>query len=140
MHAIAPLPLPRQTLCDTRVGGYDIPAHTAVIPNVWAAHMDPAVWDEPEKFNPGRFLDDKGEVTSKRDHMIAFSLGKRACMGELLARQMLYLFVTGVLQNFNVLPPEGQTRIQYTPRLQTIIFPIGYKFRIVPRDTPSPRG
>jgi len=45
-----------------------------VIVNLWSAHMDPNVWEEPEIFRPDRFLNDIGEVIN-RDKMIAFSLG-----------------------------------------------------------------
>ena len=46
-----------------------------VFANLYAAHMDPNVWDKPHEFRPERFLDDEGNVINK-DLMIAFSLGK----------------------------------------------------------------
>ena len=45
-----------------------------VFANLYAAHMDPNVWDKPHEFRPERFLDDEGNVVNK-DLMITFSLG-----------------------------------------------------------------
>jgi len=41
-------------------------------------------------------------------------LGKRACPGEVLARFELFLFPGALMQQFESLPPEGQTGIPET--------------------------
>ena len=46
-----------------------------ILPILYAAHMDPNVWDKPHEFRPERFLDNAGKVI-KKDLMIAFSLGQ----------------------------------------------------------------
>ena len=45
-----------------------------MILNFHSVHRDPAIWPDPEKFCPERFLNDRGEY-KKRDELIAFSLG-----------------------------------------------------------------
>ncbi|MGW7611935.1 cytochrome P450 [Streptomyces sp. NPDC054766] len=46
---------PRDAVADDRVGGYHIPAGSTVLVPVYAAHHNPAVWDNPEAFAPERF-------------------------------------------------------------------------------------
>ncbi|KAK4479069.1 hypothetical protein RD792_014580 [Penstemon davidsonii] len=53
-----PFPLhPREAREDTKVMGYDVASGTMVLINAWAIGRDPAYWDEPEKFKPGKILE-----------------------------------------------------------------------------------
>jgi len=132
MKPVAPLGVPHETLCDTEVLGFSVPARSMVIANILGIHFDPPAWDEPGKFKPERFLDEKGVVIN-RERMIAFSIGKRACLGELLARQEIFLFLTAILQQFDILPPEGCSRIDYKEKISTTLSPTEYSLRAAPR-------
>ncbi|CAH1261513.1 CYP2J2 [Branchiostoma lanceolatum] len=90
---------------DTTLFGYDIPKDTVVFPNLWAVLHDPEVYPEPDVFKPERFLDDS--KFKKGDTFIPFSLGRRACLGEQLARMELFLFFTSLMQHFTFKLPEG---------------------------------
>jgi hypothetical protein len=46
-----------------------------VLSNLYGAHMDSNLWNEPDSFKPDRFLDEHGQVVHK-EKVIAFSLGK----------------------------------------------------------------
>ncbi|XP_077183657.1 cytochrome P450 2C1-like isoform X2 [Paroedura picta] len=91
--------IPRAMTCHTAFRGFTIPQSTMVIPLIASVHFDPLQWETPEEFNPGHFLDEKGEFR-KRDAFMPFSAGKRACPGEALARMELFLFFSVLLQNF----------------------------------------
>ncbi|XP_005297671.1 cytochrome P450 2C5-like [Chrysemys picta bellii] len=90
---------PRAVTRRTEFRGYIIPQGTAVIPLFSTVHSDPKHWKTPEEFNPGHFLDEKGEFRPNEAFM-PFSAGKRMCPGEGLARMELFLFFSTLLQNF----------------------------------------
>jgi 4-hydroxyphenylacetaldehyde oxime monooxygenase len=55
LHPALPLLVPREAVRDMKVAGYDVPAGTRVLVNAWAIGRDPASWENPEEFDPGRF-------------------------------------------------------------------------------------
>ena len=66
------------------VNGHTIPANT-MITAVMAEILKGDYWGDGTTFRPERFLDEEGQV--KRDeHFIPFSIGKRQCLGETLAK------------------------------------------------------
>jgi len=93
---------------DFTVNGLVIPKDTVIIPNIYGANHDPGVWGaDADEFNPCGFLSpDKTKLIKNEGYsdMIAFSTGRRVCIGEALARNELFLFTTTILQKFNILP------------------------------------
>lgn len=55
--------------------GYTIPKGTVIVPNLWSVHRDPTVWDDPDSFNPARFLDQDGKLLRK-EYFMPFGIGK----------------------------------------------------------------
>ncbi|KAM9308502.1 cytochrome P450 2C8-like [Gastrophryne carolinensis] len=94
---------------DTTFQGYSIPKGTTVIPFISSVLSDPTQWETPEDFNPGHFLDNKGQFRTKTAFM-AFSAGKRVCAGENLARMELFLLFCALLQKFTFSLPPGAER------------------------------
>ncbi|OXU31223.1 hypothetical protein TSAR_014757 [Trichomalopsis sarcophagae] len=72
-----------------------------ILLNFYSANSDKSQWENPEEFQPQRFLDEQGKFRQSTGTM-AFSLGKRRCLGESLARNSLFLFFTYVLQHFDM--------------------------------------
>ncbi|XP_066280116.1 cytochrome P450 2J1-like [Branchiostoma lanceolatum] len=106
INPIAAVGVPHGTSNDTSLFGYDIPKDSLIFANLWAVLRDPEVYPEPDAFKPERFLDDKGQF-NKGNTFIPFSLGRRACLGEQLARMELFLFFTSLMQHFTFKLPEG---------------------------------
>jgi len=102
---IAPLAIFHFNSEDVEVNGMTIPANTMVSP-LMSEILKGDHWGQDKKvFRPDRFLDDSGEIIQD-EHLIPFSIGKRRCPGEALARIELFQFFTGILQNFNILPED----------------------------------
>ncbi|KAK7353964.1 hypothetical protein VNO80_19420 [Phaseolus coccineus] len=101
LYPPAPLLIPRETLSDVKVKGFDIPSKTRVYVNAWAIQRDPEIWSRPEEFLPERF-EDQSEVDFKGNDLqfIPFGSGRRGCIGisfalastEYMLANLLYWF------------------------------------------------
>uniref|UniRef100_A0A7N0SXP3 Cytochrome P450 n=1 Tax=Kalanchoe fedtschenkoi TaxID=63787 RepID=A0A7N0SXP3_KALFE len=104
-HPTVPLLLPRESLHNVNIHGYDIPSGTRVIFNMWAIGRDPQSWDNPEVFAPERFL--KGGSASDRDfrgmsfELIPFGAGRRGCPGISYATPVIELVLASLLHKFD---------------------------------------
>ncbi|XP_005406339.2 PREDICTED: cytochrome P450 2U1, partial [Chinchilla lanigera] len=105
LTVVVPLAIPHMTSEKTVLQGYTIPKGTVILPNLWAVHRDPAIWENPDEFHPSRFLDDQGQLL-KTEAFIPFGIGKRVCMGEQLAKMELFLMFVSLLQSFAFALPK----------------------------------
>ncbi|XP_073709127.1 cytochrome P450 2J4-like [Garra rufa] len=103
---VVPMNVARATVEDTQIGKYSIPKGTIVTGNLTSVLFDKSEWETPHSFNPGHFLDAEGKFR-RRDAFLPFSLGKRVCLGEQLARMELFLFFISLLQRFTFSPTAG---------------------------------
>jgi len=131
-HTIAPFFVLHAPLKDTKLLEYDIPKGCVIVPNGYSAHMDPKIWGDPENFRPERFLDKDNKIINSQK-VIAFGLGKRSCIGEILGRQSTFLFMTSLCQRFTIRPPEGQSRISVTEVISLTTSPSHFEVRLIPR-------
>ncbi|XP_034085740.1 cytochrome P450 2J5-like isoform X3 [Gymnodraco acuticeps] len=106
MGNIVPLNGLRMAAKDTTLGDYFIPKGTTLMPILTSVLFDKTEWETPDTFNPGHFLDAEGQFV-KREALMAFSAGKRVCLGEGLAKMELFLFFVGLLQKFSFSVPDG---------------------------------
>ncbi|XP_061194478.1 steroid 17-alpha-hydroxylase/17,20 lyase-like [Saccostrea echinata] len=132
---VAGLGVPHMTICDTQVGGYDIPKGTTVAINVWALHLDPKYWKDPEKFDPYRYLDEEGKMKPvKPESWLPFSAGRRVCLGETVAKPELLLMCANLLQRFDIRLPDGvKANPEYNMRGFGIELPSDYKIVVKER-------
>ncbi|CAG0879149.1 unnamed protein product [Darwinula stevensoni] len=104
---LLPFGLPHFATEDIEVAGHRFPKGTSFLANVWSCHMDPKFWPDPEKFDPGRFLNPDGSVKTKVPSFLPFLLGKRQCLGESLALMELFLFLAIFMQKFTFRTTTG---------------------------------
>ncbi|XP_014674274.1 PREDICTED: cytochrome P450 18a1-like [Priapulus caudatus] len=115
------------------LGGYTIPAGTTIFPNLYAVHTDPKLWPEPAAFRPERFLSLDGKVLIP-EGFVPFSVGKRKCLGESLAKMELFLFFTCLLQKFSFQLPDGAAQPDMKGVLGITLTPKPYKLCAIRRS------
>ncbi|XP_039261731.2 cytochrome P450 2B1-like [Styela clava] len=120
-RTLVPLSMPHKTTNDTSFGGYEIPKDTPVLTNLWAVQHDPEHFADPEEFRPDRFLDEDGKFVQD-SHVIPFSFGPRYCMGDQMAKIELFLFLTSIVQRFNVIAGSKH----HLPSLNDGVFGVVY--------------
>jgi cytochrome P450 len=77
--------LTRKALHDDRLGEYHVPAGTEVYIPPYFIQRHPALWENPDGFDPDRFRNQK-QTERQRLGMIPFSVGPRNCIGAHFAR------------------------------------------------------
>ncbi|XP_057435520.1 cytochrome P450 76T24-like isoform X2 [Lotus japonicus] len=118
LHPPAPFLLPHK--CDevVNISGFQVPKDAQVFVNVWAMGRDPTIWENPNMFEPERFL--KCEINFKGNNfeLIPFGAGKRICPGLPLAHRSVHLMVAFLLHNFewklaDGLTPENMNMVEH---------------------------
>ncbi|XP_041035170.1 cytochrome P450 2C18-like [Carcharodon carcharias] len=130
---LAPMGIPHMTMSNIEFRGYLIPKGTFVVPLLSTVLKATSQWETPKSFNPNHFLDENG-CFKKNESFMAFSAGKRMCLGESLARMELFLFLTTLLQNFVFNSVIDHNDIDISPASSGILVtPRVYKFCAIPR-------
>ncbi|XP_010771240.1 cytochrome P450 1A1-like, partial [Notothenia coriiceps] len=98
------------TTKDTSLNGYYIPKDTCVFINQWQINHDPELWKDPSSFVPDRFLSSDGSEVNKQEgeKVMVFGMGKRRCIGEVIARNEVYLFLAIIVQKLHFHAMSGQ--------------------------------
>ncbi|XP_005335365.2 cytochrome P450 2C18 [Ictidomys tridecemlineatus] len=129
---LVPTNTPHAVTCDINFRNYFIPKGTTIITSLTSVLHDNKEFPNPEKFDPGHFLDERGKF-KKSDYFIPFSAGKRICAGEGLARMELFLFLTTVLQNFHLKSVVDPKDIDTTPVFNGFVsVPPAYQICFIP--------
>ncbi|XP_028808718.1 3,9-dihydroxypterocarpan 6A-monooxygenase-like [Neltuma alba] len=105
IHPTVPL-LGRLSSDSCNVCGYEIPAKTLLLVNLWSLGRDPKLWEDPLEFRPERFVgteaSGKGNLDVRGQHfeLIPFGSGRRSCPGASLAQQVVKTNLAAMIQCF----------------------------------------
>ncbi|TYJ99200.1 cytochrome P450 71A1-like isoform X1 [Cucumis melo var. makuwa] len=110
LHPPLPLLLPRETMESVNLEGYHIPPKTTVWINVWAIQRDPMMWENPDKFIPERFMEEKKSVDFKGHdfEFIPFGSGRRKCIGMSFGIASFEYVLANLLHWFDWKLPDGE--------------------------------
>ncbi|NXM68708.1 CP2H1 protein, partial [Serilophus lunatus] len=128
-----PINVPHAVVRDTKFRDYFIPKDTMIFPVLTSVLHDSKEFPNPEKFDPGHFLNANGTF-KKSDYFMPFSAGKRVCAGEGLARMEIFVFLTSILQNFTLKSAVAVKDIDISPVITSLAnVPRNYEVSFVPR-------
>jgi cytochrome P450 len=86
---------------DCEIGGYYIPAGATVLMSQWVMHHDPRYYDEPQRFNPDRWLDERAKASPQYAYF-PFGGGPRSCIGAAFASTEASLVLATIAQKFQI--------------------------------------
>jgi cytochrome P450 len=82
----------------TELGGRVLPAGVHITPSIYLTHRNPAIYPEPERFRPERFL----ERPAGTYEWIPFGGGTRRCLGASFALLEMRIVLGEVLRRFDL--------------------------------------
>ncbi|CAJ0933300.1 unnamed protein product, partial [Mesorhabditis belari] len=123
-----------KTYRDDTLAGHFIPAGTTVLPQVSAVLDDEQIFENAHEFNPERFIKRKNDgielLKDEMDKVIAFSLGKRQCAGEALARMEVFLITLSIVQRYRLLPADSSQLPKLNPIFGILQTPKPFEWRL----------
>ncbi|KAJ7665797.1 cytochrome P450 [Mycena rosella] len=140
---MAPLMIPHMTLAPEEYKGYIIPKGATIFVNAWGIFHDPDLYDDPESFNPDRYLltengTKPGVDGSDLRPNFAFGVGRRVCPGIHVAHNSININAMNLVWAFNFAPdtdaggnPIKPNTWDYSKGIGTA--PCPYKCAITPR-------
>ena len=100
LYPPAAILMSRRALHPVRVGPYELPAGTLIRITPWAIQRDPRLFENPERFDPARFL--PGAPPIPRGAWMPFGTGPRVCIGQHFAMLEMALIGARLLQRFTL--------------------------------------
>lgn len=112
-------------------GKYALDRNSVLSVLIPSLHRDPAVWENPEEFNPDRFTREN-EAKLPPNAYKPFGNGQRACIGRQFAMQEATLVLGMILQRFELVDySKYQLKVKETLTLK----PEDFTMRVRPRVT-----
>jgi len=141
-NLVVPLGVPHMSTDDDEYNGFFIPKGTFVMGNAWSILHDSKAFNNPEEFQPERYLKDGKLNPDVRDpECAAFGFGRRICPGRHLSDTSLYSIASCVLAVYDIKPPvdDQGNKLKLKPEFRRsglLTYPFPFKCIIKPR-TPA---
>ncbi len=117
----------RETFGADEIDGYDIPAKTGVMMSPYVTHRHPALWDDPDRFDPERFTAERC-AARPRFAYFPFGGGPRLCIGNEFALMESQILLAMIAQRYRVDVAPGhlvqhEIRVTLRPRQPMLMQP-----------------
>ena len=99
---------PRDAIVDDVIDGVRIPAGTRMILFPYATHRHPAFWEEPERFDPDRWLPER-EAARDAHAFHVFAAGQRICLGNSFSLLETHVIAAMLARRFKLSLKPGHT-------------------------------
>ena len=103
----------RAAIDDDEIAGFHIPKQTIVGVCTWALHRHPALWNDPQRFDPDRFLPENSADRHKYAYL-PFGAGPRICIGNNFALMEAKVLLATMAQRYAIDVPDSHA-IGYDP-------------------------
>ncbi|XP_019443227.1 PREDICTED: cytochrome P450 71A1-like [Lupinus angustifolius] len=103
----SPLLLPRETIEKCNIEGYEIQQRTLVYVNAWAIARDPENFEDPERFNPERFIGSSIDFKGNDFEFLPFGAGRRMCPAMNMGVVTVQVALANLLYMFDWEVPSG---------------------------------
>jgi cytochrome P450 len=99
--------LSREAIAEDQIAGQPVPAGTIVLISPYVLHRHRGLWDNPDAFDPSRFLGERREGIDRFAY-IPFGAGPRVCIGMAFSMQEGMILLANLLRAFRFDLVEGQ--------------------------------
>ena len=137
LHPPSPILIPRESMQDTKLMGYDIAAGTQALVNAWAISTDPSYWDQPLGFQPERFSKSSMNIKGHDFQLIPFGAGRRGCSGIGFVMALNELVLANIVHQFDWSVPSGVVGDQTLDMSQTTGLTVHKKLSLVTLASPN---
>jgi cytochrome P450 len=96
----------RLVMSDIEVDGYRLPAGTCAVVAIYAMHRDPALWEDPLRFDPDRFSPERSKGRNRWQYL-PFGGGPRACIGDHFAMLEATLALATIVRRVKICSLSG---------------------------------
>ena len=118
LYPAAPGLSTRVALADDTLAGEKIAKGTAIVLLPWVLHRHRRLWDDPERFDPDRFLPERSHGRP-RFAFLPFGGGPRVCIGQVLAVNEAILLLATLAQHFRPrMAPGAKVALLHNVTLQ----------------------
>jgi sterol 14-demethylase len=106
--------LMRKVLRDFEHGGYVVPAGELALVSPALSHRLPAVFRDPDRYDPDRFGPGRQEDRATKYSLIAFGGGRHRCIGSTFAYQQIKVIWSILLERFEWATERGEPAPDYS--------------------------
>jgi cytochrome P450 len=99
---------PRDAIVDDEIDGVRIPAGTRMMLFPYATHRHPAFWEDPERFDPDRWLPER-EAARDPHAFHVFAAGQRICLGNSFSLLETHVIAAMLARRFKLRLKPGHT-------------------------------